>query len=205
MREELRGLGVRATTDVVDEARPQSCVEELKCDQPSEISVWPCGASIDDQATVGGALHLRGNFLADLESARANVRTDRRDEILGRMRHHVDRLTHDARNDASPTGMNSRHVATRGMREEHRNAIGGTRSHCEARSPCNERVALSIGDYRSDVSLTDFTHANAMHLSLFEKSFDRDLESIDEAAAVFSHEFLAVAQVEAQIERIVGR
>jgi hypothetical protein len=82
MREELRGFGERATTDVLDELGPKSRVEELERDQSSEISMWPCSASIDDRTAVGGALHLSGDLLANLKRVQANVRPNRCDEVV---------------------------------------------------------------------------------------------------------------------------
>jgi hypothetical protein len=91
------------------------------------------------------------------------------------------------------------------MRKEQRNAIGGARSHREARRPRNERVALRIGDYLRNVAFTNLAHVDSMHLPLFEQPFDGNIEHSSKAGAVLSHEFVAVAQMKTQIERVVGR
>lgn len=63
---------------------------------------------------------------------------------------------------------------------------------------------MRIGDGLGSIEPGDLPNVGSVHLAQLEQAIDRKLECPREAHAVFPHRFLVVAEVEAQVERVVG-
>jgi hypothetical protein len=127
MRKEVRSIAVGTATHIVDRFRGNAGVQELKGDEPGQVTVRSFTAAIDHGSTPCRALHFAGDFFSDLESADSNVRADRGHELAGLVRQDLDRPRDDASDRASPSGMHRRDVAASRVGDQNRHAIGGPR------------------------------------------------------------------------------
>jgi len=129
VRKEVRGIGLRAPTHIVDRIVRDTRVSKLKSYQRREITMRLCASTLDNRPAVRGTLHLASDFFTDFERLDADVRTERHDE-LSRI---VGKRLNDSRNDAghgtAPPGVHSRNISRRWMPNQDRHAIGRTRSN----------------------------------------------------------------------------
>jgi hypothetical protein len=146
VRKEVRGIGSRASTHIVDRIVRDTGVSKLKSYQRREVTMRLCASALDDRPAVRGTLHLASDFFTDLERLDADVRTDRHDE-LGRIAgKRLDGSRNDAGHGTAPPGVHSGNISGQWMPNQDRNAIGRARSKSEALCACDERVAFHFGN-----------------------------------------------------------
>ena len=205
MRKELRSVSVRAATDVVDCVFWDPAPSKLKSHERGEIAVRPALPPAQHRRPFRRALHLARNFDTDFECVHANVRTDRDQELCGIVRQGIDCSGHDFSDGATPPRVHGGDVPSPGMREQHGDTIGSARRDREPFVARHQRIALTVGDELGRVVGRDFPNLGPVNLALLEKSAARDTEALREPQAVLAHRRVVIAEVETQVQCVVGR
>ena len=167
---ETCGLVLGASFDVVDATYAHS--DKLRSYGTSQVDVDLVFTQKDDRAGTARARHgrrnpaglgyLRGHVRSDFEAARADAGADGGDGELAPQGR--DRRAHHPRHDPPPPGVDGRHVAGAGVREQNRNAVRDSHAdrHRCGRRARDDRIGLdgrALGEHR--VGLDD---APAVHL-----------------------------------------
>ena len=114
-------------------------------------------------------------------------------------------VRHDAGHCTAPASVNRSDVARWGVSDQQRNAVGGTRRHGDVGITSEKRIAFGIGDRRGVVGGRHRMHFDAVNLALLEQSIERYGEAFGEASTVLVDRGVLVAEVVAEVERVVGR
>ena len=173
--------------------------------QGREIPIGLLAFSAAHRALPSDALQLGRNLVTDLESGEANVRTDRNQELARGVTEGTKRVRHDAGHCTTPASVNRSDVAGRGVRDEQRNAVCGTRRDGDVGITSKKRIAFGIGDARRVVHARHHAHFDAVNLALLEQSIERYPEVLDEASPILVDRSVLVAEVVTEVERIEGR
>lgn len=205
MRKEVRTVIVSTATHIVDRIQRETGVAQLKLDELVQATVWLLAGPIDDRPTSCGPLHLARDLLADLKSADSNVRTHRGDELPGIVRQCLDRLEHDTSDRTTPPGMYRSDVSTRGMSDQNRHAVGGSRGDCDSRDAHDQRVPLRVHHDRCVIGCLDFSNDGSVHLALLEQALEGNTKALCKPCAIRVDRVVVVPEMKAEVQRIVWR
>lgn len=205
VRKKLRSVAQSTPAHIFDGFVWNTRVSELNSNERSEVAVGLCAIPNHHRAAVGSVLEVASYVFANLESTDPDVRTDRDDELGGVVRKCVDGARHDPGDRATPASMSRAHVPARWMPEQHWHAVGRSRGDPDPFDARDEGIAFLIGDRFGEVCVGDGSHRGPVHLSLLEQPVDIKPEASGKAGSVFADGGLVVAQVEAQVEAVVGR
>ncbi len=205
MRKEVRSVCVGTATHIVDRPGGNARIAELKGDELCQVAVRSLAASIDHRSTSRRLLHLAGDFFSNLEGGDPDVRADRGHELAGVVRHGLDCLGDDARDRASPPCMHGSNVPSPWVGEQNRHAVGSSSRNCVPGDARDERIALRIGNCHGVVVGRDLSNEGAVNLALLEETIERNAEALRESRAVLANGIVVVAQVKAEVQRVVRR
>ncbi len=205
MREESRGVGVGAAAHVVDRGVFDPGVEQLQTNEPREIAMRLRPASVDYRATPGGPFHLQRHLLAHLEGGNPNVGADSGYQRRWGVGQRPDRMRQDARYGATPSSMDRRNRTGFSVTDQNRDAVRSTSRDSSPRSSGDQRIPLGIGDGGRFVDATDLPNVHPVNLPLLVESIERDAEPLCEARAIFTNRSDIVAEVKAEVKRVVRR
>ena len=180
---------------------------ELRADGPPQVHERLLSRAARDDVLRRDARDPLGHVGADLEAARADARADGRDEAARRAcaraaLEPLHGLAHDARLDASPARVRRDHTAARGIRHQHRHAVGDphARGRAGARMGADgvrlhlEQPGRSSLGHREDA---------AVDLARLVQLVAVEPDRLREAALVLA-QLRRVAQ-DREVERLVGR
>jgi hypothetical protein len=205
VRKEVRGIAVCAPSHIVNRLVWDPGVSKLKSNQRGEVAMGFCAATLDNQTTVRGMLHLTRNIFADLECFDTNVGTDGDHEIFRTVGKRFDCPRNDPSHRAAPPSMHGAHVAARSVRDQDRHAISRARCNRKTFGACDEGVALHVGNGFSDIERGDLMHMGPVHLPLLEEPIATKGEALGKAHSVFANRIVVVPEVKTEVERVVRR
>ncbi len=203
VRKELRSVAVRASAYIVDRAFGDPKVVQLELDQRGEVPMRFRGVTSDHRATFRGLFHLASNVFVDLEGFDSDVRADGDDQLGWVVRKRIDGASHDSSHGAAPAGMRCPSVTARRMRDEDRDAIGGSRRNPQAVGPRDQRIAFFIAYRLREIG--NVTHLSPMDLPLLVEAIDVELEALGEANPVRPDRCVVVAEMKTEIKSVVRR
>jgi hypothetical protein len=193
VRKELRGIGLRASTHIVDRLVWDTSLSKLKSYQRREVTMGLCASALDDRTAVRGTLHLASDFFTDLERLDADVGTDRHNELGRIVRKRLNGLGNDAGHGAAPAGVHGANISSRWMPNQDRHAIGRARCNRETFGARNERVAFHSGHGFRGIGRSDLSHLGPMHLPLLEEAIATNPEALRKARAVLANRVVVIA------------
>ena len=153
VRKELRSVGPCTPTHIFDGFVGNASVSELEANERREVAVRLRAVPSNDRPAVGGVFQLASDVLTDVERIDSDVRTDRHDELGGVVRKAVDGARYDPGNRATPSSVRRANVPARWMRDQHRHAIGRSRSDANALDARDQRIAFFIGNRFCEVQV----------------------------------------------------
>lgn len=204
VRKELRSVRSCTPAHIFDGCVGNAGVSQLESNERSEVAVRLRAVASNDRTAVCGLLHLASDIFTDLERIDADVRTDRYDELVGRVRKGVYGARYDPGNRTTPSSVHRAHMPARRMGDQHRHAIRCPRRDANAFDSRDQRIPFFIGDRFHEVRVGDGSHPSSMHLALLEQAIDAKPEALGETASVLANGDLVVPQVEAQVQAVVG-
>ena len=201
----MRGVAHGAPPHIIDRLVRNTGVAELESNQRGKVAVGFHRFALDDGAAIGRLLHLARDLFADFECRHANVGTDGHDELARIVGKRHNRQWHDSGNGAAPTRVHRANLTSRWMCDQDGYAIRGARSHASPFHTGDERIAFQVRGCVSRVSLEDLANLGSVDLPLFVEAIAAKPQALCKARAVLANGLVIVAQVEAKVERVVGR
>ena len=128
------------------------------------------------------------DLLVDLESGRADVWADGRDQarrLRARFNKRVHRACEHAGDTPTPAGMHSGHCARRWVGEENRHAIGDAHADRDSRTGRHQGIRVESTCAEDVVAPIHASHSAPVDLRGLEKRCRRDAQSFSYAAIVF--------------------
>ena len=203
----LTGIAHRAHIDVGNALGRNTHARKAAPQRSTHIDV-----ALVDQACLAERIEkLLGNFFANLEMARMDIRADIHVEafrgLARKLTKRRKRRRPGAVHDPAPSAM--RHGELAGRRHNnHRRAIGKAQQGRNIIATHGNRVAAfgrelsRLGDIASVFAYGDI---GAMHLVGHNKPRRIDAERLADPAAILTHAFGIVVDMKAQVQRIVRR